>query len=61
MHDLKNVSTEGLRDRLLELSVGPASIYEARRLFCGCEEDCSWDSLDAIEGELILREMQVTR
>lgn len=61
MHDLKNVTTEGLRDRLLELSVGPSSYKQALTLFCGCDEACDWDSVDAIEGELILREMQVTR
>lgn len=56
MHDLKSVTTEGLRERLDELSVGPISYKHALKMFCGCDEDCSWDSLDAIEGELILRE-----
>lgn len=61
MHDLKSVTTEGLRERLDELSLGPGWMKRALEMFCGCDEDCSWDSLDAIEGELILREMQVTR
>lgn len=60
MHDLKEYTTEALRNRFEELQTGPNNKYEAL-FFYAPEEDSPWNSLDAIEAELVRREVETAR
>lgn len=55
-HDLSKYTAMTLVLRFQEIQRGPLSAYEARGFNCGCDEDCAWDSLDAIEAELTRRD-----
>lgn len=61
MHDLSKYTMKTLMGRLNELQTGPNSWYESRNFYCRCDIDCPWDSFDAIEAELVRREMRVMR
>jgi hypothetical protein len=58
--NLSQFTEEQLADRLRQLAQGPASLREAHEHFCGCDEDCPWDSSWSIERE-IMRRVGVSR
>lgn len=53
--NLAKYTDEQLAERLRHLEQGPPSLREARDHFCGCDEDCPWDSAWAVERELHAR------
>lgn len=61
MHNLSQIDTDVLIARFEELQSGPLHYAEVHGFYCGCDEDCAYDSLDAVEGELVLRAMAVAR
>lgn len=55
---VKSVTTDLLEGRFMELQFGPGDIREAVVFYCNCDPDgeCPWNSLDAVEAELVSRE-----
>lgn len=61
MHDLTIYPEADLIDRFEELQRGPLNFYEAVAFRCACDENCAWDDIVAIEGELVRRELETVR
>lgn len=60
MHKITEHDTETLSRRFIELQLGPINEYDAVGFNCD-HEDCPWNSLDALEGELVSREVGAVR